>query len=103
MITIDIHHPALRADLAELSREIRDLKRLLRAPWIRPVAEEQRDLHGLKRRATELCALRAFARGRFHLQKAPRGAASDWNALVYHQRIVERLAPSYTISLSESA
>jgi hypothetical protein len=103
MINIDIHHPALRADLVAISQEIRDLKRLLRARWTRPMADEQRELCTLKRRATELCALRAFARGRFHLQKAPRDAANGWNALLYHQRIVERLGPSYTITLSESA
>jgi hypothetical protein len=100
---IDIHHPSLRADLAAISAEIRDLKRFLRTRWVRPMADEQRSLYGLKHRATELCALRAFARGRFHLTKAPPAAPSDWNALTYHQRIAERLAPSYTITLSESA
>ena len=67
------------------------------------MAGEQQQLCRFKQRATELCALSAFSRGRLHLQRPPRGAPGDWNALVYHQRIVERLAPSYTTQLSESA
>ncbi len=83
---------------------MRELKRLLRARWTRPMADEQRELCRLKHRATELCALRAFARGRFHLQKAPRDAAERLEVLsIYHQRIVDRLGPSYTVTLSESA
>lgn len=67
------------------------------------MAEEQRELERLKLRATELCSLRAFARGKLHLQRAPRGAPSDWAAPVYHQRIAERLGPSYTGQLEQSA
>ncbi len=103
LMIIDIHHPALLADLVEIAAAIRALKRLLRGRWTRPMAEEQRALHALKQRATDLYALLAFAHGRFHLQRAPRGAPSDWDALIYHQRIAERLGPSYTLALSESA
>jgi hypothetical protein len=63
---IDIHHPSLRAALAAIAAEIRVLEQLLRARFIRSMADEQR-------------------------------------ALAYHQRIVERLGPSYTVTLSESA
>jgi hypothetical protein len=67
------------------------------------MASEQRELCRLKQRATELCALRAFTRGKLHLQKPPRGAPSDWIAVVYHRCIAERLGPSFRMALSESA
>jgi hypothetical protein len=88
----------LLADLQDHSAQIRTLKRALRTRWLRPMADEQRELWRLKRRATELCALSAFTRGRFHLVRPPRGAASDWNAAVYHRRVAERLGASYALT-----
>lgn len=102
-MNFEINHHLLRADLRAISAAIRGLKRVLRAPWLRPMAEQQRELCKLKLRATELCTLRAFARGKLHLQKAPRGAASDWSASEYHRRIAERLLPSYATALEKSA
>ncbi|HWZ88489.1 MAG TPA: hypothetical protein VNW92_06550 [Polyangiaceae bacterium] len=67
------------------------------------MAAEQRELLRLKLRTTELCALRAFARGRLHLRKAPLGSGADWDAVTYHRRVVERLAASYTTTLEQSA
>jgi len=99
----DINHPLLRRDIRAISAEIRGLKLLLGARWERPMADEQRALCRLKLRATELCALSAFSRGRFHLQKPPRGAPSDWSAPEYHRRIAERLGPSYSPILEQSA
>jgi hypothetical protein len=99
----DLDFHSLRADIREISAQIGGLKRQLRTTWTRPMAGEQRELERLKLRATELCALRAFARGKLHLRRAPRGAESDWDALVYHQRIAERLGPSYTHVLEQSA
>lgn len=99
----DLNFHSLRADIRAISAQIGALKRQLRATWIRPMAGEQRELERLKRRATELCALRAFARGKLHVTRAPRGAENDWEALVYHQRIAERLGPSYTRILEQSA
>jgi len=61
-----------KADSREVSNRIRTLKRALGATWRAPMAAEQRELRRLKLRATELCALRAFARGRLHLRTAPR-------------------------------
>jgi hypothetical protein len=92
-----------RADLRELSSRIQTLKRALGARWTAPMAAEQRELQRLKLRATELCALRAFARGKLHLTKAPLGADAGWDALTYHRRVVERLAPSYAMPLEQSA
>ena len=99
----EINHHLLRADLRALSAQILGLKRVLRSPWVRPMAVEQRELCKLKLRATELCALRAFSRGMLHLKRAPRGAPSDWTALDYHRRVAERLGPSYARVLEESA
>lgn len=93
----------LKSDLRLLSERIRGLKRVLRAPWLTPMADQQRELHQLKSRATELCALAAFARGRFHLQRPPRSAAGDWSAEQYHLAIAERLGPSYAHTLEQSA
>jgi hypothetical protein len=93
----------LRADIRAISAQILGLKRVLRAPWQRPMADLQRELCRLKWRATELCALRAFARGKLHRQTAPRDAPDDWNASEYHRRIAERLGPSYATVLEESA
>lgn len=98
-----LNHHHLGADLRAISAEIKALKRALRASWSRPMAVEQREHARLKLRATELCALTAFSRGKLHVSRPPHGAAADWNAALYHQRIAERLAPSYTLALPESA
>jgi hypothetical protein len=98
-----LNHRSLAADIRAISEQITALKRVLRSPWQRPMAAEQRELERLKQRATELCALCAFWHGKLHLQRAPRRAASDWNALAYHQRIAERLGPSYAAVLEQSA
>jgi len=92
-----------RADFSELSARIRTLKRTLGTRWQAPMAAEQRELHRLKQRTTELCALRAFARGKLHRTRPPRHASADWDAATYHRRIWERLAPSYTLTLEQSA
>ena len=98
-----INRLLLRADIRALSTQILGLKRVLRVTWQRPMADEQRELCKLKLRATELCALAAFARGKLHLQKPPRGAAREWSAAEYHRRVTERLGPSYEVVLEQSA
>ena len=90
-------------DLRQLTDRIRTLKRALGARWRAPMASEQRELQRLKQRATELCAVRAFARGKLHLVRAPRGADPSWDAATYHRRVAERLAPSYSSTLEQSA
>jgi hypothetical protein len=99
----DLNLALFRADLLEMSARIRTLKRTLGNRFRAPMAKEQRELQRLKLRTTELCALRAFARGRLHRTRPPRQAASDWDALTYHRRIAERLTPSYTLKLEQSA
>ncbi len=102
-MNFEINHHLLRADIRAISTQIVGLKRVLRSTWLRPMADEQRELCKLKLRATELCALSAFVRGKLHLQKPPRGAASDWSAAEYHRRVAERLLPSYATALEQSA
>jgi len=87
-------------EMTGITTHIRRLKRLLRTTWTRPMAAEQRELSGLKRRATELCALRAFSRGRLHVRH---GFAAEADAVLYHQRIVERLGPAFALAPKECA
>ena len=67
------------------ARESRGLKGLLRATWVRPMAEEQRHLARLRRRITDLCFLRAQLRGRFHLDRAPREGHAEGHAEGHHE------------------
>lgn len=89
-----------RVEISHITQEILGIKRVLRTTWTRPMQGEQRELSKLKRRATELCALRAFSRGRLHLRHGP---GPDWNAELYHLRIAERLGPAFEIALEVSA
>ena len=91
---------SLRVDIAQIAGQIVQIKRLLGATWIRPMAAEQRELAKLKQRATELCALRAYSRGKLHIRSKPDGA---WDPELYHRRIAERLGPSYALVLEKSA
>jgi hypothetical protein len=103
IMDFEINLHLLRADIRALSEQIRALKRELRARWVRPMADSQRALQRLKLRATELCALRAFSRGKLHVRQAPHGAHCTCDARVFHQRLAERLGPSYARVLEQSA
>ena len=100
-IEIDRRH--FLADLLELTVQIRKLKSVLGMRWQRPMAPEQRELVRLKLRATELCALRAFARGRLHVRPRSADDSDASAALEYHRRIAERLGPVYLRRLEQSA
>lgn len=76
----------LVADLKELAAKSRGLKTLLGATWTRPMADEQKELVRVRRSTTELCVLRAFARGRSHTRES-----HEW-----HARVAERVAKDYT-------
>ena len=102
-MNLDINLCLLRADIRAIALEIRALKRELGARWTRPMADSQRALQRAKLRATELCALAAFSRGKLHLRKAPHGPGCACEPLVYHRRIAERLGPSYARLLEQSA
>lgn len=62
----------LKEDRAALEERIRQVKKELRSSWTRPMADRQYELIELKREATELCTLRAWLRGRHHLQDVER-------------------------------
>ena len=100
---LEMNRRALRADIRDISARIRELKAALRATWQRPMAAEQRELCRLRQRATELCVLSAFSRGKLHVKRAPHGAPTPFDAQQYHARIAERLAPGYSLALEESA
>jgi len=100
---IDIDRGHFLADLRELTARIRELKGLLGERWQRPMAPEQRELLRQKLRATELCALRAFARGKLHGRSGLADASAMSAALEYHRRIAERLGPIYSQRLEKSA
>src|SRR5262245_47397772 len=88
----------LRRDIAELARATKETKRALRVRWTRPMADEQRALCRLRRRATELHVLLAHVRGRLHVA-APTSDATPGEALAaWHTRVAERVARDYTPS-----
>jgi hypothetical protein len=96
---MDIDNGRLVADLATLAKEARDLKRRLRQTWTRPMAEEQRKLVRVRRRTTELCVLRAFSRGRYHLQRALLEGAypgMKWDRDEWHTAVAGRVAKDYS-------
>ncbi|HEX2876153.1 MAG TPA: hypothetical protein VHP33_33105 [Polyangiaceae bacterium] len=102
-MNLDISHHLLKGDICAIAEQIRALKRELGTRWTRPMGDSQRALARFKLRATELCALRAFSRGKLHVNKSPHGAPCVCDPLAYHRRIVERLGPSYARVLEQSA
>jgi hypothetical protein len=102
-MNLDINQHLLKGDIRAIAEQTRALKRELGARWTRPMADSQRALQRLRLRATELCALSAFSRGKLHVRKSPHGPQCACDPLVYHQRIAERLGPSYARVLEQSA
>lgn len=100
-MTLCIDIPALRLLLNDVAAEIKTVKTVLRAPWQRDMAAEQKTLATLKRKATHLCILRALCRGKYHLQRPPRHLGGAWDADCdqhkYHHDIAERAADRYRL------
>lgn len=84
---MEIDRVARVRDLRAIEAEIRPIKRVLGATWTRPMHEEQRRLAWLRKRATELCMVLAWARGRLHVR--PRGL-SDEQARALHAEVFTR-------------
>lgn len=82
--TRPIDHARLRAARHALDLQILAHKRELRTRWQRPMHAEQRELLRCKHLATELCILRAWLRGRWHLADHDRCA-----------EVAARLAPDF--------
>jgi hypothetical protein len=96
----------LRRDIAMRAQACVETKRLLRVPWTRPMGEEQKRLARLRREVTDLHVLRAWVRGRLHIEAAPRAvrdAGLPWNAEAHAGRIAERLAPGYALVAESEA
>ncbi len=88
----------LRADLRALACECRALKDLLGTTWMRPMADEQRHLVRLRWRATELCVLRAWSRGKRHCGQPAGDEGAAW-----HAKIAERVAKDYDVPMEAKA
>jgi hypothetical protein len=82
----------LKTELARLAEDSRRLKRWLRTTWTRPMADVQQELVRVRRRTTELCILRAWLRGKMHLQKPLREGAypgMEWDRARYHELVMK--------------
>lgn len=88
---MNIDSGRLRADMAALASECRALKNVLGATWTRPMADEQRHLVRVRSKATELCVLRAWRRGKLHVKSVDEPE-------VWAARIAERVAKDYVIA-----
>ena len=95
--------PKIIADIKFTAEEIRPLKRRLRQRWTEPMAETQRTLLRLKRKATELNVLRAFIRGRIHLHHRPHWWSGEWEPRSAAERIAERVGLAYALPVLEAA
>jgi hypothetical protein len=84
----------LKQLMDETVGSIRRLKSVLRAPWLRPMAVEQRDLCQLKQKATLLYILRASLRGRCHLSRLP---DPSLDRAAYHAEMARRAADRYGV------
>ena len=76
----------IKLERLELEERIRELKAELRSCWTRPMGNDQLELLGCQRQATELYCLIAWSRGRHHLQD-----------IELCRKIVERRMPEYTL------
>ncbi|MBX3227197.1 MAG: hypothetical protein KIT84_35325 [Labilithrix sp.] len=91
----------IRHDIAQLNADCIHLKKLLRATWTRPMADEQRRQARVRRKLTELFVVLAAARGRLHVVRPPRDVdPTTWDAAAYHRRVSERLAAEYAAAVA---
>jgi hypothetical protein len=100
-IAMDIDLFALRVALAETGAAITELKLLLRRTWTRPMAAEQRMLSALKEKATLLYILRAYLRGRHHLQRPMRRGSwpgMTWDPDAFHRQAAERAVARFDLA-----
>lgn len=87
-------------DIANIGAEARPIKILLRSPWERPMADEQRRLVVLRRQLTELLVTLAHQRGRLHQRTRPlssptEGVSADWDAEAHAAAVAERVFARY--------
>ncbi|HKE18648.1 MAG TPA: hypothetical protein VKB80_27415 [Kofleriaceae bacterium] len=97
-VDVEVDTLALRAALAGTAAAITEIKHLLRRTWTRPMAVEQRALCALREKATLVCILRAYQRGRHHLSAPMRRGAypgMKWDPVEYHRRAAEHAAQRF--------
>ncbi|MEM9194789.1 MAG: hypothetical protein AAGF12_36765 [Myxococcota bacterium] len=95
-MNIDIR--ALITEINTLAKESKALKRELRKPWTEPMADTQQKLVACRRRTTRLCILRAWLRGKFHLQRPLREGAypgMEWHQERYHRLVAAQVAGEF--------
>ena len=93
------------ADIKSTAERIRPLKKALRRTWEEPMGDVQVALVRLKRRATELCILRAHLRGRIHVHKRPPSCycGKVWDPERHASRVAERVALAYALEDEEQS
>lgn len=103
----NVNVPALVAEILSLAEESRRCKAILRRRWPDPVPESiaaaQRAWVSCRRRTTELLILRAWLRGRLHLQKPLRDGAypgMEWDQERYHRLVAERTASRFVMEVA---
>lgn len=75
----------LRADLRAIEEQIRPVKEALRSTWTKPMADEQYDLIRLRREATRLLCLLAWARGKSHIADKEKNDRIAEHAMAQYQ------------------
>ncbi len=98
MLSTRIDRSRLKCSILALGTECSEIKRVLRARWTRPMADDQKRLCRLRRNLTELHILSAWTRGRLHVTSKP--GAVDWDARTHAAAIAERLAPDYACAVT---
>lgn len=97
---MNIDESRLVAEIQERAAESKRLKAVLRRPWTEPMRDAQRALVACRRRTTSLCILRAWTRGRFHLQKPLREGAyptMTWDRERYHELVAQKTAQDFML------
>jgi hypothetical protein len=95
----------LRADIAELARDAKVTKALLRTTWTRPMADEQKKLVCIRRQATILHVLLAWTRGKKHVTTPINDnwyTGRPYDEATWHTIVAERAAKDY-VSLESAS
>ncbi|MBS2017359.1 MAG: hypothetical protein JST00_31030 [Deltaproteobacteria bacterium] len=93
---MNIDKDRLRAEICALAGECRAVKAVLGTTWTRPMADEQRKLARLRRKATELCVLAAHLRGKTHVRR-PQGTKTDEERAAWQLAVATRVAKDYRL------
>ena len=93
---MNIDNDRLRAEIRALAGACRAVKDVLGATWTRPMADEQRRLARLRRKATELCVLAAHLHGKRHVPRPP-GTKTEEERAAWQLAIATRVAKDYLL------